>query len=41
MDADRDKAEQSDLFSSLLNQSSDAIVIADPKTGRILVVRRP
>lgn len=38
MDADREKAEQSDLFSSLLNQSSDAILIADPKTGRFLNV---
>jgi len=30
--------EQSDLFSSLLNQSSDAIFITDPKTGRFLNV---
>jgi PAS domain S-box-containing protein len=30
--------EQADLFSSLLNQSSDAIFIADPKTGRFLTV---
>ena len=30
--------EQSHLFSSLLNQSSDAIFITDPKTGRFLNV---
>ena len=30
--------EQSDLFRSLLNQSSDAIFITDPKTGRFLNV---
>ena len=30
--------EQSNLFSSLLNQSSDAIFITDPKTGRFLNV---
>ena len=38
MDENREKAEQSKLFSSLLNQSSDAIFIVDPKTGRILNV---